>query len=155
MKIFYVFFTLFFLWATICQSDEIDTLVAKVKATKVAVATAQANYTHSVRALNDYLLGNAVVVPPIVVVVPTKKVSMVVYGSDSCAPCKAMIPVVDKLKGTGLNVRYTTDVSGIELLGTPTIVCYVGGVEVSRMMGYLGFDSLQKWNLDTEKWATK
>lgn len=152
--LYYAFFIMFFAWAV--QADEIDTLVAKVKVDKIAVATAQQNYLASVKALNDYLINNnvPVVVPPVVVPV-TKTVKVVVYGSDGCAPCKAMIPVIDALKKAGKDITYTLDAKGVDITATPTIILSVGGKEVSRAVGYLGVDSMTKWITETEVWANK
>jgi thioredoxin-related protein len=161
MKIHYYFFIMFFAWAVAAQGDEIDNLVLKVRNDRIAISTAQANYANSVRALNIYLLGNVVVVPPLVVpdpiVVPPVKprVSVKVYGSESCAPCIAMKNVVKLLKEAGHWVEYTIDATGIEIVATPTIVCYVDGKEVSRVVGYIGLESMTKWITDTEKWAAK
>ena len=77
--------------------------------------------------------------------IKTEDVSVVQFSAEWCAPCKALIPVMEKLSDTYKDKAsfYYADIenggintgSAAGVRGVPTVIVYKKGVEVDRKVG--------------------
>jgi|TARA_B110000259_G_scaffold22154_1_gene22805 thioredoxin 1 len=77
--------------------------------------------------------------------IKSEDVSVVQFSAEWCAPCKALIPVMEKLSDTykdKANFYYADIESGgintgsaAGVRGVPTVIVYKKGVEVDRKVG--------------------
>ena len=84
------------------------------------------------------------------------QVSLLVLSSDSCAPCKLIQPILDKLVGAGLPIAVSksdADATKYAIKATPTFVMLSGTKEVSRSVGTLDEAQIRDWIAKTQTWV--
>ena len=77
--------------------------------------------------------------------IKSEEVSVVQFSAEWCAPCKALIPIMEKLSDTYKDkaIFYYADIenggintgSAAGVRGVPTVIVYKKGVEVDRKVG--------------------
>lgn len=78
---------------------------------------------------------------------------LVDFYADWCGPCKMMAPNIKrlaqayegKIKVGKVNVDENGDLSAkYGIMSIPTVILFKDGVEITRSIGYIGFDELEQ-----------